>query len=83
MNSKLQILIEEYNTNSKTPSNHGEEWKLIDTKEYVLGKFNKQEQEIIDNSNNIVFFGGAGVSTASGIKDFRSTNGLYHEKYKW
>lgn len=37
----------------------------------------------IKDSSNIVFFGGAGVSTASGIKDFRSTNGLYHEKYKY
>lgn len=37
-------------------------------------------QELIDNSNNIVFFGGAGVSTASGIPDFRSTNGLFHQK---
>ena len=37
-------------------------------------------QNIIDNSNNIVFFGGAGVSTESGIKDFRGKNGLYKEK---
>lgn len=34
-------------------------------------------QELIDKSKNIVFFGGAGVSTASGIKDFRGKNGLY------
>lgn len=40
-------------------------------------------QELIDNSNNIVFFGGAGVSTESGIKDFRSVDGLYHEKYDY
>ncbi len=40
-------------------------------------------QEIIDESNNIVFFGGAGVSTESGIPDFRSTDGLYHTKYKY
>lgn len=38
-------------------------------------------QEIIDNSNNIVFFGGAGVSTESGLKDFRSQNGIYNMKY--
>ncbi len=38
--------------------------------------------EIIRNSNNIVFFGGAGVSTASDIPDFRSSNGLYSEKLK-
>ena len=36
--------------------------------------------EIIRKSNNIVFFGGAGVSTASGIPDFRSSNGLYSKK---
>lgn len=34
-------------------------------------------KKIIEESNNIVFFGGAGVSTESGIKDFRSENGLY------
>lgn len=38
-------------------------------------------QKLIDESENIVFFGGAGVSTESGIKDFRSTDGLYNEKY--
>ena len=43
----------------------------------------KRLQELIDSSNNIVFFGGAGVSTESGIKDFRSKDGLYnlHSKY--
>ena len=40
-------------------------------------------QSYINNSNNIVFFGGAGVSTESGIKDFRSKDGLYNEKYKY
>lgn len=40
-------------------------------------------QEIIDNSNHIVFFTGAGVSTASGIPDFRSTDGLYNQKYQF
>ena len=40
-------------------------------------------QTYINNSNNIVFFGGAGVSTESGIKDFRSKDGLYNEKYKY
>lgn len=39
--------------------------------------------ELIDKSQKIVFFGGAGVSTASGIPDFRSTDGLYHQKYKY
>ncbi len=37
---------------------------------------------IIKNSNNIVFFGGAGVSTESGIPDFRSADGLYSSKYE-
>lgn len=40
-------------------------------------------QNIISNSNNIVFFGGAGVSTESGIPDFRSVDGLYNLKYKY
>ena len=40
-------------------------------------------QEIIDDSNNIVFFGGAGVSTESGIPDFRSVDGLYNQKWKY
>lgn len=38
-------------------------------------------QKIIDNSKNTVFFGGAGVSTESGIPDFRSVDGLYNQKY--
>ena len=37
-------------------------------------------QKMIDEADNIVFFGGAGVSTESGIKDFRGKNGLYQEK---
>lgn len=40
-------------------------------------------QEIIDKSRKIVFFGGAGVSTESGIPDFRSVDGLYNQKYKY
>lgn len=40
-------------------------------------------KEFIDNSNNIVFFGGAGVSTESGIPDFRSVDGLYHQNYDY
>ena len=40
-------------------------------------------QKIIDNHDNIVFFGGAGVSTESGIPDFRSKDGLYNQKYKY
>ena len=40
-------------------------------------------KEIVDHSDNIVFFGGAGVSTESGIPDFRSTDGLYHQQYDY
>lgn len=40
-------------------------------------------QQMIDESSRVVFFGGAGVSTESGIPDFRSTDGLYHQKYPW
>ena len=40
-------------------------------------------QKIIDESDSVVFFGGAGVSTESGIKDFRSVDGLYNEKYDY
>lgn len=39
--------------------------------------------ELVRKSNNIVFFGGAGVSTESGIPDFRSKDGLYNQKYKY
>lgn len=40
-------------------------------------------REILKNSDNIVFFGGAGVSTESGIPDFRSTDGLYNTQYAY
>ena len=43
----------------------------------------KKLQEFIDESNRIVFFGGAGVSTESGIPDFRSVDGLYNQKYDY
>ncbi len=42
-----------------------------------------QLQKIIDESKNIVFFGGAGVSTESGIPDFRSVDGLYNQQWKY
>lgn len=45
-------------------------------------KINKFK-EWLDESNNIVFFGGAGVSTESGIPDFRSKDGLYNQYYKY
>lgn len=40
-------------------------------------------KQIINTSNNIVFFGGAGVSTESGIPDFRSVDGLYKQRYEY
>ena len=47
----------------------------------------KNKLEILKNfikeSNNIVFFGGAGVSTESGVPDFRSVDGLYNQNYKY
>ena len=43
----------------------------------------KKLKEIIDKTDNLVFFGGVGVSTESGIPDFRSTDGLYNMKYKY
>lgn len=52
----------------------------------IIGKGFSMEtelQSIISCNNNIVFFGGAGVSTESGIPDFRSVDGLYNEKYKY
>lgn len=43
----------------------------------------KKFQQMIDDSNAIVFFGGAGVSTESGIPDFRSVDGLYNQKWDY
>ncbi|SER58759.1 NAD-dependent deacetylase [Butyrivibrio fibrisolvens] len=40
-------------------------------------------KELVESTDNIVFFGGAGVSTESGIPDFRSQDGLYNQKYKY
>lgn len=40
-------------------------------------------EEIFTNADNLVFFGGAGVSTESGIPDFRSVDGLYHQKFRY
>jgi len=42
-----------------------------------------QLQQLVDHSRHIVFFGGAGVSTESGIPDFRSQDGLYYQKWKY
>ncbi len=43
----------------------------------------QQFKQFVNESNNIVFFGGAGVSTESGIPDFRSKDGLYNQKYDY
>ena len=43
----------------------------------------QQFKQLVNESKNIVFFGGAGVSTESGIPDFRSKDGLYNQQYKY
>lgn len=43
----------------------------------------KKLKELVDSARSIVFFGGAGVSTESGIPDFRSTGGLYHQQWRY
>ena len=43
----------------------------------------RELKELIDESSNIVFFGGAGVSTESGVPDFRSVDGLYNQEYDY
>ncbi len=48
-----------------------------------MGKEIETLQRMIDESRKIVFFGGAGVSTESGIPDFRSVDGLYNQKYDY
>ena len=51
----------------------------------MVNKMNKIEllQNIINNSQNIVFFSGAGISTLSGLKDFRSADGLYNQHFDY
>lgn len=51
--------------------------------EHTMTEAIMQLKKLVDESDNIVFFGGAGVSTESGIKDFRSVDGLYHQKFKY
>ena len=48
-----------------------------------MGQELEKLNSIIRDSHNIVFFGGAGVSTESGIPDFRSVDGLYNQKYDY
>lgn len=50
---------------------------------FIMSAEVERLQEIIDQHDNIVFFGGAGVSTESGIPDFRSQDGLYNQKYDY
>jgi len=50
---------------------------------FSLSEDARRLQALIDDSPNIVFFGGAGVSTESGIPDFRSKDGLYRQKYAY
>ena len=64
----------------------GEQMKQEDGKRTEQEKQTDQIErlrQIISSSDNIVFFGGAGVSTESGIPDFRSVDGLYHQKYEY
>lgn len=49
----------------------------------MFEKETEELQRMIDDSENIVFFGGAGVSTESNIPDFRSADGIYHQAYKY
>ena len=55
----------------------------MDGRKKDMGNEIEKLQKIIDESDNIVFFGGAGVSTESGIPDFRSQDGLYNQKYDY
>ncbi len=57
--------------------------EIVLRKEIDMDAQIEQLKRITDESDNIVFFGGAGVSTESGIPDFRSEDGLYHQKYKY
>ena len=50
---------------------------------FIVNENIRKLKELVDGSSNIVFFGGAGVSTESGIPDFRSTGGLYHQEWKY
>ena len=59
------------------------EEKQVMIKEEVMEQQIEQLKKIIKESTNIVFFGGAGVSTESGIPDFRSVDGLYNQKYDY
>ena len=53
-------------------THHGEDISMTNIERFI---------QMVKESDHIVFFGGAGVSTESGIPDFRSVDGLYHQKY--
>lgn len=57
-------------------------WVTVEEGENSMNEAIKELAQIIKSSENIVFFGGAGVSTESNIPDFRSSNGLWNEKLK-
>lgn len=48
-----------------------------------VAEMSRKLSEVLDEARNVVFFGGAGVSTESGIPDFRSVDGLYNQKYDY
>lgn len=56
---------------------------LLEKGTHTRGYNMERLKQWIDESDNIVFFGGAGVSTESGIPDFRSVDGLYNQEYKY
>jgi hypothetical protein len=74
------------NLSESSPLTDGPAGNIIHPKRQVYNMHEPLEDKIqtlarwIRESNNIVFFGGAGVSTESGIKDFRSPDGLFNEK---
>ncbi|MDR3116261.1 MAG: hypothetical protein LBT91_00230, partial [Bifidobacteriaceae bacterium] len=55
----------------------------MNTNKLSSNKLSGKLSDIINKSKNTVFFGGAGVSTESGIPDFRSTDGLYNQEWNY
>ena len=56
---------------------------LLSGKDHIIEPDVEKFLKWVDESDNIVFFGGAGVSTESGIPDFRSVDGLYNQQYDY
>ena len=67
-------MLQSVTVNEKTFFFIGEGGPMADSEKF---------RKMVEESDNIVFFGGAGVSTESGIPDFRSVDGLYHQKYDY